>query len=68
MYGPQAAFITEQFDIHLRSTGASLAYTIAGVVGGAMAPLIFTWLLSQYDSWCRWSATSASPSLSPSPD
>ena len=51
MYGPQAAFITEQFDIHLRSTGASLAYTIAGVVGGAMAPLIFTWLLSQYDSW-----------------
>jgi MFS family permease len=51
MYGPQAAFITEQFDIHLRSTGASLAYTIAGVVGGAMAPLIFTWLLSQFDSW-----------------
>ena len=51
MYGPQAAFVTEQFDIHLRSTGASLAYTIAGVVGGAMAPLIFTWLLSQFDSW-----------------
>jgi MFS family permease len=51
MYGPQAAFITEQFDIHLRSTGASLAYTIAGVFGGAMAPLIFTWLLSQFDSW-----------------
>jgi MFS family permease len=51
MYGPQAAFITEQFDIHLRSTGASLAYTIAGVFGGAMAPLIFTWLLSSYDSW-----------------
>jgi MFS family permease len=51
MYGPQAAFVTEQFDIHLRSTGASLAYTIAGVFGGAMAPLIFTWLLSRYDSW-----------------
>jgi MFS family permease len=51
MYGPQAAFVTEQFDIHLRSTGSSLAYTIAGVVGGAMAPLIFTWLLSQFNSW-----------------
>jgi MFS family permease len=51
MYGPQAAFVTEQFDIHLRSTGSSLAYTIAGVFGGAMAPLIFTWLLSRYDSW-----------------
>lgn len=51
MYGPQAAFVTEQFDIHLRSTGASLAYTIAGVFGGALAPLIFTWLLSKYDSW-----------------
>lgn len=51
MYGPQAAFVTEQFDIHLRSTGASLAYTIAGVFGGALAPLVFTWLLSKYDSW-----------------
>jgi MFS family permease len=51
MYGPQAAFVTEQFDIHLRSTGASLAYTIAGVFGGALAPLIFTWLLSKYQSW-----------------
>jgi MFS family permease len=51
MYGPQAAFVTEQFDIHVRSTGASLAYTIAGVFGGALAPLIFTWLLSRYESW-----------------
>ncbi|MEU7629780.1 MFS transporter [Nocardia sp. NPDC049220] len=51
MYGPQAAFITEQFTIHLRSTGSSLAYTIAGVFGGALAPLIFTTLLSRFDSW-----------------
>jgi MFS family permease len=42
MYGPQAAFITEQFPARLRYAGSSLAYTLAGVVGGAVAPLIFT--------------------------
>ncbi|WP_066907864.1 MFS transporter [Millisia brevis] len=51
MYGPQAAFVTEQFTVRLRSTGSSLAYTIAGVFGGALAPLIFTYLLSRTDSW-----------------
>jgi len=47
MYGPQAAFIAEQFPARLRSTGSSLGYTLAGLVGGAIAPLILTWLLSQ---------------------
>lgn len=47
MYGPQAAFIAEQFPARLRSTGSSLGYTLAGLVGGAIAPLIFAWLLSQ---------------------
>ncbi|MBU3062274.1 MHS family MFS transporter [Nocardia sp. NEAU-G5] len=51
MYGPQAAFITDQFPVHLRSTGCSLAYTIAGVFGGALAPLLFTTLLSRFGSW-----------------
>jgi len=47
MYGPQAAFIAEQFPARLRSTGSSLGYTLAGPVGGAIAPLAFTWLLQQ---------------------
>jgi len=47
MYGPQAAFIAEQFHAPLRYTGSSLAYTFAGIIGGAVAPLIFTWLLSR---------------------
>ncbi|MCJ2124999.1 MFS transporter [Methylobacterium sp. J-077] len=47
MYGPQAAFIAEQFHARLRYTGSSLAYTIAGIIGGAVAPLVFTWLLSR---------------------
>ena len=42
MYGPQAAFITEQFPPRVRYAGASLAYTLTGVVAGGFAPLIFT--------------------------
>ncbi|MDR6438274.1 MFS family permease [Paenarthrobacter nicotinovorans] len=44
MYGPQAAFITEQFPARLRYAGSSLAYTLAGVIGGGFAPVIFTLL------------------------
>lgn len=51
LYGPQAALITEQFSERLRYTGSSLAYTLAGVLGGAVAPLIFTALLASYGSW-----------------
>jgi MFS family permease len=51
MYGPQAAFVVEQFSPRLRSTGSSLAYTFAGVIGGAIAPLMFTLLLSKFGGW-----------------
>jgi MFS family permease len=47
-YGPQAAFITEQFSPRLRSTGSSLGYTLAGVLGGALAPLLLTSLQAGY--------------------
>jgi MFS family permease len=50
MYGPQAAFIAEQFHARLRYTGSSMAYTFAGIIGGAVAPLAFTWLLSRDSS------------------
>lgn len=50
MYGPQAAFIAEQFEPRLRYTGSSLAYTLAGVLGGAIAPLVFSWILSGGDA------------------
>jgi len=42
MYGPQAAFVTEQFPDRVRFAGASLAYTLAGIIGGGFAPLIIT--------------------------
>ncbi|WP_417218460.1 MFS transporter [Arthrobacter sp.] len=51
MYGPQAAYVVEQFSPRLRSTGSSLAYTLAGVIGGAIAPLMFTVLLDAFGSW-----------------
>jgi MFS family permease len=50
-YGPQAAFITEQFSPALRSTGASLGYTVAAVFGGAIAPLAFTALQGAAGGW-----------------
>lgn len=50
MYGPQAAFVTEQFPNRVRYAGASLAYTLAGIVGGGFAPLIITSLYKAYGS------------------
>ncbi|KJV47687.1 MFS transporter [Pantoea sp. BL1] len=47
MYGPQAAFVTEQFPSHVRYAGSSLAYTLAGIVGGGFAPLIITTLYKE---------------------
>jgi MFS family permease len=51
LYGPQAALITEQFSPRLRYTGSSLAYTLAGIIGGAPAPLILAALLNWTGSW-----------------
>jgi MFS family permease len=51
MYGPQAAYITEQFPARLRYAGSSLAYTLAGVIGGAIAPLVFTALYGVSGNW-----------------
>lgn len=50
MYGPQAAFVTEQFPSHVRYAGSSLAYTLAGIVGGGFAPLIITTLYKEMGS------------------
>ncbi|GFE86844.1 MFS transporter [Steroidobacter agaridevorans] len=48
MYGPQAAFIAEQFPTRVRYAGASLAYTLAGIVGGGIAPMVSTALLQRF--------------------
>jgi MFS family permease len=48
MYGPQGAFITEQFPARVRYAGASVAYTFAGVFAGGVAPLAMTALLGKF--------------------
>lgn len=48
MYGPQASFVTEQFPTRVRYAGASLTYTLSGIVGGGFAPLI---IMSLYKHW-----------------
>jgi MFS family permease len=50
MYGPQAAFIAELFSTRLRYSGASIGYQLAGVLGGALAPLISLALLGAFGS------------------
>ncbi|HUR03816.1 MAG TPA: MFS transporter, partial [Nonomuraea sp.] len=48
MYGPQAAFIAELFSTRLRYSGASMGYQVAGIVGGALAPIIALKLFAVY--------------------
>ncbi|MFI6541113.1 MFS transporter [Nonomuraea sp. NPDC050547] len=50
MYGPQAAFIAELFSTRLRYSGASMGYQVAGIVGGALAPIIALKLFDTYKS------------------
>jgi len=56
MFGPQAAFVTEQFPTRVRYAGSSLAYTLAGIVGGGFAALIITTLFKSYGSTLAISA------------
>ena len=49
--GPTGAFIPELFATRYRYSGAALAVNLAGVVGGALPPLIAGTLLATYGSW-----------------
>lgn len=51
MYGPQAAFVTEQFPTRVRYAGASLSATLGGIIGGGFAPLIFASLYKAFHGW-----------------
>ena len=50
MYGPQASFIAEMFPTKVRYSGASMGYQLAGILGGALAPIISVALLDRYDT------------------
>jgi metabolite-proton symporter len=50
MYGPQAAFIAEMFPTKVRYSGASMGYQLAGIFGGALAPILSVALLDRFDT------------------
>lgn len=45
MYGPLAAWWTEQFRVNVRYSGVSMAYQLGGAIGGGFTPLIAATLL-----------------------
>jgi MFS family permease len=49
--GPVGAFIPELFATRYRYSGSALAINLAGVIGGALPPLIAGTLLATYGSW-----------------
>ena len=50
MYGTQASFIAEMFPTKVRYSGASMGYQLAGILGGALAPIISVALLDRFDT------------------
>ncbi len=49
--GPIGAFIPELFATRYRYSGSALAMNLAGVLGGALPPLVAGTLLATYGSW-----------------
>jgi metabolite-proton symporter len=47
-YGPLGTALSEQFPTAVRYTGASMAFNLAGILGGSLAPYIATWLAVNY--------------------
>ncbi len=54
MYGPQAAWFAEVFDVRVRYSGASLGYQIGSVLSGGFAPLVAAALLVAGDGRPWW--------------
>lgn len=40
VYGPLGVWLTDLFPVRVRYTGASMAFNLGGILGGAMAPII----------------------------
>lgn len=50
-YGPIGAFLPETFATRYRYTGAGMAFNLAGIVGGALPPLVAGPLVTGLGSW-----------------
>lgn len=49
LYGPEGSLFSNQFPPEVRYSGISLAVQVSGAIGGGIAPLMATWLLSVGD-------------------
>ena len=47
-YGPLGTVTAELFPTSVRYTGASVAFSLAGILGASLAPYIATWLATKY--------------------
>jgi len=47
-YGPLGTALAEIFPTSVRYTGASLSFTLAGILGASLAPYTATWLAGTY--------------------
>ena len=47
-YGPLGTALSELFPTAIRYTGSSMAFNLAGIFGGSLAPYIATWLAVNY--------------------
>lgn len=52
-FGPMAAYLPELFPTRFRYSGAGLAYSVGGILGGSLPPLILT------DLQARWGSAAA---------
>jgi len=43
-YGPVGAFLPELFPTNVRYTGSAVAFSLASILGGALAPIVAVWL------------------------
>jgi MFS family permease len=48
IYGPIGTLLSELFPTHVRYSGSSLTFNLAGILGGALAPYAATWLAEHY--------------------
>jgi metabolite-proton symporter len=56
LYGPMGAFLPELFRVRYRYSGASVAYSASGIVGGGLTPIFATDLLASTGSSAAVSA------------
>ena len=47
-YGPLGTLLSDLFPTHVRYTGSSLAFNLAGILGASIAPFTATWLATHW--------------------